>query len=168
METEIENRERYRVFRLVGMIFLLVSVVLLVACGLTARYSRNFAASAERAEGTVIDLSRSTGKSQGNSVYHPVVSYRTAQGEEIEFISSWGSRPAPYRRGAKVTVLYDAAEPQEARIESFFALWGASVITGGLAVVFGLLGLMLRLFGGRAERRVKVSALDTTPLRRRS
>lgn len=168
MQSEVGHQERDRVFRLVGTIFLVVSVVLLVACGLTARNGRNFAASAERAEGTVVDLSRSSGKSQGDTVYYPVVSYRTAQGEEVEFISSWGSRPAPYRRGAKITVLYDAAEPQEARIESFFALWGASVITGGLATVFGLLGLMLRLFAGRAERRLKVSALDTTALRRRS
>lgn len=151
--TDPNAQQGTRLFRLVGRIFLAVAIVLIGVCYVTVRNSQRFLASAERAEGTVVALSRSSGNRSDGTVYHPVVTFRTSAGETVEFISSWGSRPAPYRRGDAVTVLYQASDPNGARIEAFFSLWGASLITGGLGSVFLILAIVLLKVAGRPPPR---------------
>jgi hypothetical protein len=77
------------------------------------------------------------------------------KGEKIEFTSSTSSNPPRYSKGEKVEVLYLPTEPEKAKINSFFALWGGVVILGGMGGVFFLIGtsivLVISLKGRRDE-----------------
>ena len=60
--------------------------------------------------------------------------------ETIVFVSSTATNPPGYAKGEKIEVLYFPAKPQEARINSFFSLWGGSVILGVMGAIFFLIG----------------------------
>jgi hypothetical protein len=68
-----------------------------------------------RAPGQVVRLHEewSSGSSGGSHyTYYPIVRYRTAENETIEFKDSIGSNPPSYHSGDKVTVLYLAEAPR--------------------------------------------------------
>jgi hypothetical protein len=77
------------------------------------------------------------------------VSFQTAQGQAVTFVTSWGTSPPAYRRGDQVIVLYDAATPDKAEIEGFLSLWLGTLILAGLATVFGLLSATLMIVAKR-------------------
>ncbi|MGH3116925.1 MAG: DUF3592 domain-containing protein [Gaiellales bacterium] len=112
-------------------LFLVLGVVFLVVAAVTLVLTLRFVAGAERATGTVIDLSRET-DSEGEVVFYPVVSFTTAEGRTLEFRSSSGSSFPP-QPGDRVEVLYDPDDPKDARLSGFFDLWG-------LPIVFGFIG----------------------------
>ena len=64
----------------------------------------------------------------------------TPAGEAVEFTGSVGSSPAAFEVGEAVAVLYDPADPQDARIDSFFQLWFGPLILGFLGLVFTAIG----------------------------
>lgn len=76
---------------------------------------------------------------------YPIVAFQDASGQRVEFQSSSGSNPASYSVGKIVSVLYRAGEPQSARINGFFSLWGAALIVGILGGVFSLVGVSMIL-----------------------
>ncbi len=100
--------------------------------------TRSFLAKATKTEGTVVQLVLSY--SNHSRTYHPVVRFTERNGQTIEFVSSIGSNPPGYSEGEKVEVLYLPAEPYKARLNSFFSLWGASIIVGALGGIFLLIG----------------------------
>ena len=87
------------------------------------------------------------------AVFGPVVHFTSQNGEAVEFVSSTGSNPPSYSRGERVEVLYQPEEPQNAKINSFFSLWGGPVILGGLGGVFFLVGAGLVFAGAREARK---------------
>ena len=119
-------------------VFTVIGVGMLVGAFVAYKSTNSFLAEATTAEGTVVDLVRS---GSGDSItYRPVVHFINHNGEKIEFTSTAGSDPPSYSKGQKVEVLYRAAEPQKAKINGFFSLWGGAVILGGLGGVFFLVG----------------------------
>jgi len=86
-------------------------------------------------------------RSSDSSSYYPVVAFQDASGREIVFQSRAGSNPPSFRRGERVSVLYEPSAPENAQINSFFSLWGMSLIVGGLGLVFTLVGGGMVLFG---------------------
>lgn len=121
--------------RWVPRLFLGIGVVLLVAAAVTSVLELRFLARAERAPGTVIDVSRHT-DSEGTVTFRPVVRFTIETGETIEFVSSSGSSVASKSVGDQVEVLYDPDDPKDAELSDFFSVWGFPVILGGLGVVF--------------------------------
>lgn len=105
----------------------------------------SFVASAARSEGVVIDLERS--RSSDSTTYKPVVRFTAGDGVERTFVTSWSSNPPAYSRGETVQVLYPADQPDEARIEGFFSLWGGVLIAGGFGLVFFLVGAGMIAYG---------------------
>lgn len=104
---------------------------------------------ASNSNGNYVSASRNK-----NLVYYPEVSFTTADGQTIKFQSSTGSNPPAYRRGEKVTILYDPRNPYDASIGSFFQLWFGTIILLGLGVVFtfvGILGLIFTISGNRSR-----------------
>jgi hypothetical protein len=94
---------------------------LFVAYALSSRReSRRFAAGAARAQGVVVELvgGPAPGPQTPGPLSYPVVRYRTVDGREVVFRSDLGAQPSPWRPGQPVTVLYNPADPQEARIDS--------------------------------------------------
>ncbi len=109
----------------------------------------------EQADGTVIDLlpSRSERGGKVSISYSPVIEFRTATGQTIEFRSSIGSSPPSYREGEKVAVLYRPDSPYQAEIDDFFFLWGGVAILGGVGTAFSALGAALALADRRQRPR---------------
>lgn len=77
------------------------------------------------------------------------MSFRTAQGQSVTFVTSWGTSPSAYRKGDRVTVLYDATTPDKAEIEGFLSQWLGTLILAGLTTVFGLLSAALMIVAKR-------------------
>jgi hypothetical protein len=105
----------WRVFFAGGIAALVAGVLLLV-------HTARFVADAERATGTVVDLSVET-DADGDEIFHPVVRFVTTESEEIEFVSSTGSVPPAHSPGDLVEVLYDPNDPSDAKLSGFFDLW---------------------------------------------
>lgn len=72
--------------------------------------------------------------------------YSLPDGRVVDFRSPEGSAPAAVRRGQQVTVLYDPANPKNARLEgvlsggclySFLVVFGAVFIALAVAIAVG-------------------------------
>lgn len=115
-----------------------------------------------RAEGVVIEL---IGKRAGQEfvvgrttegvkiepkvLYRPKVQFTTESGRSIELVGRVASRPARYKIGERVRVLYNPHNPGEAHLNSFVGLWFVTLMLiffGLMMIGMGLLGWLL--FGG--------------------
>ena len=90
-------------------------------------------------EGTVIDLEES--RDEGVS-YSPIVRFSTRDQREITFTDSISTRPAMFKVGEVVKVLYDPENHDRARIGSTFRLYISAMVAGGLGVIFLIIGLL--------------------------
>jgi hypothetical protein len=149
------------VMMVAGAICLVVGVKALVD-------ARLFVAKAAAANGVVMDVAEAVERVQkrspggdwydeGVTVFHPVVRFVTAREQAVRFKASEGSGdPFAYGVGDSIRVLYDPANPQAARLDTWASRWGDSITLGmvGLGlVVLGGLGLWLFRSPGRAARR---------------
>ena len=94
--------------------------------------------------------------SDGDTTWAPQVRYRPAgAGYDLEFTSSYSSRPPAYEVGERVRVVYEASDPRSARIDSWFTRTApvflpaiGALLAGGVAVWFltaaGILPLLPR------------------------
>lgn len=140
-----------KVMATVKYVFTLVGVGMLVGVFLIYKSTSAFLAEAVKAEGTVVELVQS--RSSDSTTYKPVVHFINQNGQEIEFMSTAGSNPPSYSKGQKVEVLYLTTEPQNAKINDFFSIWGGAVILGGLGGVFFLIGSGIILAGSLTSRK---------------
>ena len=91
------------------------------------------------ATGTVVDLASRIGRS--GHLYHPVVEFRTPDGETVKFESEFGSMPASQKVGNTVSVRYNPANPSDAGVDSGLTKWTTLGIAGLLAAIILCLGL---------------------------
>ena len=105
--------------------------------------TRRFLDTAVDAPGTVVELSASSG-GEGGTVYHPVVSFQTAEGQVHTFTDKLGSNPPRHQPGDPVPVKYDPVRPAKARINKPFRLYfvpgllaviGLPILIGGLVMI---------------------------------
>lgn len=130
--------------------------------------ARLFVAKAGAANGVVVDVAGAVERVQKRSpggdwydedvtVFHPIVRFVSAREQAVQFQASEGSGdPFAYGVGDSVRVLYDPANPQDARLDTWASRWGDSITLGlvGLGlVVLGGLGFWLFRSPGRAARR---------------
>lgn len=132
-----------RVYGFLKYLFSVVGGALLVGAFLWYQNTVTFLDEALEVPGVVTDLVYS--RSSDSRSYYPVVEFNDANGQLIEFQSSSGSNPASYSVGEQVSVLYTAGEPESARINGFFSLWGGALILGILGGVFFLVGALMVL-----------------------
>ncbi len=109
---------------LVGVVFTAIGLYLMISTLL-------FQANAVRVPGTVV-----ADQSWGGE-HKPRVSFETLDGKAMEFASHPKTRNLMYNVGEKVTVLYDPADPSNAKISSFYELW----LTPVILLAIGLIGL---------------------------
>jgi len=143
-------------------IFLLIGLGLLGGAAFLALDTRSDIARADKADGSVIDLIGER-DSDGDTIYYPRVRYVTLSGTPVEFTGSVGSSPPAFAVGEPVSVLYDPAEPEQARIDSFFQLWFAALILGVIGLVFAAIGGGGTLVALRAQPRSATPGLRTRP-----
>lgn len=151
-----------KVIAIMKYVFALAGIGMLAGAFFLYRSTSTFLGEAITADGTVVGLERS--RTRDSSTYKPVVRFTSETGEEIEFVSSSGSNPPSYSKGEKVEVLYLLHQPAQARINSFFSLWGGAVILGGLGGVFALVGTGIILGGTLKGRRDDHLKRNGTPI----
>jgi hypothetical protein len=156
-------------FALLGL-FLVAGLGMLGGAGYLVADTRHDIAVGASAEGVVIDLILSR-DSDGDDTYYPRVRFATPTGESVEFTGSVGSTPAAFDVGEAVAVLYDPADPQDARIDSFFQLWFGPLILGFLGFVFTAIGggaVVAALRSGRGSAAPIAAAPSPAPVVSRS
>jgi hypothetical protein len=136
------------IFAIVGALFVVLG--LRSAAGL-----RRFRRTAARASGVVLDLALDWAGSRGSRsrLYFPVVRYWLPDGRLVDFRSPQGSSPPAVRRGQQVTVLYDPADPTNARLEGILSggcLNSLFVVIGGAFVLLAVVIALVALFVVRA------------------
>lgn len=147
-----------RLFTIVGGIFGLVGLVLLCAGIALAASTASFLASAQRTDGTVVEVTARTtttrssdGHFRSRTSWYPTVEF-TVGGRRYSFQSSTGSNPPSYKEGEGVPVAYDPDDPSDARIASFWSAFLAPLIVGGLGLVFTPIGAVFFVKGRRIAR----------------
>ncbi len=152
-----------RTISIVKYAFAMVGLGMLIGAFFLYENTQNFLENALTAEGTVIELVRS--KSSDSTTYRPVVEFETQGGSRVEFTSSSGSNPPSYSEGEIVEVLYQESAPEQAKINSFFSLWGASTILGGMGSVFFLAGLSIILYGSIKGKKIEYLRKNGIPIK---
>ena len=127
-----------KVLDIIKYVFTFVGVGMLAGALFLYQDTRSFLTDAARAEGTVVNFKQTY--SDHVVTYAPVVHFVNRNNEAIVIVSSAATNPPAYAKGEKVEVLYFPAKPQEARINSFFSLWGGPVILGAMGTIFFLIG----------------------------
>ncbi|MFD2230056.1 DUF3592 domain-containing protein [Alkalimarinus sediminis] len=144
--------------------YLFGSIGLAMLVGMLFIYQSNqsFLATAHTAEGTIIDFVRS--RSENSTTYAPVIAFYAQDGEETIFTSSSFSSPGKYSINEKVELLYQPANPIDAKINSFFSLWGGCMIVGILGSSFFSVGLIITLVGRSKKKRINDLKNNGTPI----
>lgn len=141
---------------IVKYVFLLVGCGLLIGAVFLFKDAQSFLKIAERTDGKVVDLvafeSTDTDDNRRSVTYAPVVEFLTKEGEKITFTSGTRSYPPSYSRGEAVEIFYLPSNPEKAKIDDFFSLWGIAVVFGGLGIVFFLTGTGIIFFIWRKKR----------------
>jgi hypothetical protein len=133
--------------------FLTIGLVLITAALYFYQKQRAFQERALTAQGTVIELLEST--SDNSIVYKPLVLFKTKEGKEVKFTTSFSTSPPSYSVGESVEVLYDSAEPNSASINGFTSLWLGPLICGVLGMIFFLIGFFIILFDKVKQREIR-------------
>lgn len=141
--------------------FLIIGIAAMGGGGYFYFKTNKFLDSAATTKGDVIDIVKETkyrnstnssrrkhrsSSSRRKTYYYPVVSFKTENGETIEFKSNSGSNPAKYEVGDKIEVMYNQKNPKDAKVNSFFSVWGITVILGGAGFLFFAIGLLSIIF----------------------
>jgi hypothetical protein len=124
----------------VAAFFVLIGVGCLIAGGVFCFRTWQFVGSARTASGNVVRLDPSS-DSHGETMYHTVFTFTDDSGSPHTVRTSYAEHPQPYNVGDRIVVLYPPYSPDDARIRSFSSLWLASVVLGGIGVVFPIAGL---------------------------
>ena len=123
----------------VGLLFLVLGLALSAGAFVAFARTRTFLATAYTTTGVVLAL-EAYQDSDGDTLYRPVLRFRTHEGEETEFRTNVGSSSDRFEVGQRLDVLYNPEEPSDARIQSFMQLWLPTLILGVLGGVFVLVG----------------------------
>lgn len=137
-------------------IVFVVAGFITLACGIFVGIrQRAVIARSLATEGTVIELQRRRAEGeyvrtrtdavtrlQPKYLYRPVVEFATPRGRRVRFVGGVAMRPAPYRIGARVPVLYDPDNPQRAQINRFVYLWFYMLMLMGFGTFFMAMGLL--------------------------
>ena len=119
---------------LFGLVFTVIGVYQLIG-------SMRFVSGAEKAKGEVIELVWRT-DNDGDRVAAPLVAF-TVEGQRYLFTSKTASKPPSYDVGETVDVLYRPDAPSDARIDTFWQIYGSSLLFSGIGLIFALVGLKM-------------------------
>jgi len=127
--------------QIVFWIFAVIGVGMLAGDAYYANSEWTFVQQAQKAQGTVLELVRHVSSGRNRSVtYAPRVRFILPDGSSHEFTSTMSSSDPDYSVGEPIKILYDPTKPDEAEVDSFFAIWGGPAILGFLGLTFAAIG----------------------------
>lgn len=145
-EQEIELKNAFKsskVNTIMGVIFLIDAIGMLTGGYFTYRNTEHFLSVAKSVTGIVISMEKHTDSDSSSVSYSPVIEFIPDSEQSVIFSSSSSSSDPDYLIGDEVAVLYDPADPEKARINSEFEIWGLSVILTSIGAVFLLISAMI-------------------------
>lgn len=74
----------------------------------------------------------------------PVIAFEAGDGKARQLVTGWASAQPAYALGDRVPVLYDAANPDNAVVDSFTEKWGLPLMLAAAATLGLGLGLAIR------------------------
>jgi hypothetical protein len=126
-----------------GMLFVVLTGVVLIAIGnwLRTNTERDLR-TMKPARGVVVELKASQ-DSDGSDVYSPIIEFRpNSDADPIRFRQPQStSRNLAPNIGTEVEVLYDPADPERARVNSFTDLWLLPLVLIGSGVLVILIDI---------------------------
>jgi Protein of unknown function (DUF3592) len=127
-----------------GAVFAGVGVLLLALGIMLTRSNRGFERGAMRAPGRITGISWETIGLPGDRemVGFPELRFTLPDGREVQTVARTGTTADTLQQGAQVTVLYDPADPSQARVDSRSATAGATLV-GAAFIVFGAVFALL-------------------------
>lgn len=131
-----------------GNVFKLLGGVLIVVGLIQAGSTLWFMRSARTTTGTVVDYERVEDAAppfiggDAGVLYYPVVTFDPDSGPRVRFTAPSGRNSRVYEVQASVPVFYDADNPDNSRLGSFWGLWGSTAVFAGLGGVFVLVGFL--------------------------
>ncbi len=134
-----------QVSEILDLVLLFAGPCLLVFSVVSVIRTRGFLLRSVEVNGEVVRLERSKDRDRYGYTYAPVFSFTAADGETHTVTSDVSSSPPGFSEGEPVRVRYDPANPEDARIHSFFQTWGTSVIFGAVGV--GFVGFACKALG---------------------
>jgi hypothetical protein len=140
------EREIMGALILIGLLFVLIGLGVLIS-GVVSAMKQSRALSRQiSSTGTVVDVVKRV-FNPGSGVYCPVVEFTTAAGQPVRFESQFGTMPASHQVGQTVRVRYQAADPQQAEVDSATSRWLVPGCTIGMGLAFLGLGGSLFVIG---------------------
>jgi hypothetical protein len=121
-----------------GGLFLLLTVVWMVMAGVAYDYgeeSWSLRRDGSSIGGVVVALKESA--DSDGVTYAPIIKY-VVEGQTHTFESDNSSSPPAYEVGERVVLLYDSADPSQARIDSWWELWLMPVMLGGAGLILAV------------------------------
>ncbi|MCC7118282.1 MAG: DUF3592 domain-containing protein [Anaerolineales bacterium] len=127
---------------IIGIVFPLVGGLLFVIGAFLFIRTRIFLGKAQETKGTVTQMVYRR-SSKGGGGYSPVYEFRTIDGQTITGRDNLSTNPPMFQVGQTIDVLYDPANPNNARIKKWMSLYFTSVLLCGMGATFGCTGLAL-------------------------
>jgi hypothetical protein len=160
-DEDFETRTTSSLGKIVVSVFLAVALIMLAIAVISGVNTGKATAREQSAPGRITSFSVQA-DSEGTRIYYPVVAF-TLPDQSINTVQlDVGSSPPSYEVGQQVTVLYDPANPNQARIKSFggaLGVWALTLITGVMGLIFlgatGFAYWMVRPAKGKSARKPK-------------
>jgi hypothetical protein len=132
-----EHKKQLAVFMVIALLFCAGGIVcILFGIGMYIE-NRAFADRAIPTEGKVAGFEKwesGTGFDRQENLYYATILYKAADGREVRFRGPSRDGLVKLKRGDSVRVLYDSANPEAARVDSFMGLWFGATMLCGLGV----------------------------------
>jgi hypothetical protein len=137
-----------------GWVYLVIGFVVLLGAGVSWVRTLHFAHDAIRTSGTIIEMRQGKGEYGRIERYAPTFRFQDAEGRQHTVSSKFYSSQE-FHSGEIVAVLYLADNPQTARIDSFWQMWGLSSCAGIFGSICLTIGVVVvfwpRTFGRLRE-----------------
>ena len=124
--------------RVIGVLFILFSILPLGICTYFTISTKSFLNKAEKARGTVLEIVER--RTSDGTMYYPVYSFADVYGTEHKIYSKSGSYPPQYEVGDSISIFYDPENPKEIKMDSFVSLWMGTIVAGVLGIIPFLIG----------------------------
>jgi hypothetical protein len=140
-----------KILAVLKYVFTVLGAALLIGAVTSYNNVSGFLKDAVSVQGTVVKMVRSSGGD--STTYKPIVAFVVSEGHAVQITSNVGSNPPAYSVGDSIEVLYPPETPQDARINSFFDLWWATVFMVSMGAPLFIIGVVIFSLGRMGNRK---------------